>query len=112
MNTRMHRSLTAAVAATALLLASTSTRAADSDLQRQLMAAEESNDYPAVAEICRRLVEADAGNLEALRKLVRTRLALGDIENARRSLADLKEAAGVDDADVLEIEGDLLARGC
>ena len=110
MNTRMHRSLTAAVAATALLLASTSTRAADSDLQRQLMAAEESNDYPAVAEICRRLVEADAGNLEALRKLVRTRLALGDIENARRSLADLKEAAGVDDADVLEIEGDLLAR--
>ena len=111
MKTRMHRFFTTTVvAAAALLLTVTAAPAAESDLHQQLQAAEDQDDYPAVAEICRRLFEADPGELDALRKLTRTCLALSDTERARRHLGALKGAVGADDPGVLEIEGDLLAR--
>jgi tetratricopeptide (TPR) repeat protein len=102
------RSAFALLAATSLAMGAAPPPKAN--LSAQLKAAETANDQPAVAEICRRLVEANAGNLDALRKLVRTSLDLGDVESTRRYLGLLKEKAGAEDADVLEIEGDLLLR--
>ncbi len=109
-NTRLifPRTALALLAATSLALEAAPPPKAG--LPAQLAAAEAVDDQPAIAEICRRLVEADAGNLDALRKLVRTSLGLGDIESTRRSLGVLKEKAGAEDADVLETEGDLLLR--
>lgn len=105
MNARLLRTI-----ASAATLLSAATAGAEPALPQQLIAAEDRNDRPAVVEICRRLVEADPDNLDALRKLVRTSFDLGDLENTRRYLARLKESVGADDPGVLETEGDLLAR--
>jgi len=95
--------------AASLLVCATIARA-EPGLDRQLKEAEKNRDTPAVFEICRRMAEAEPGNVEALRKLVRASLELGDPETTRRYLETLKEKEGADDSEALYIEGELLAR--
>ena len=77
------------------------------DLESQLKRAETASDKTAIIEIAKRMLDKDPENLVLLRKIARAQLKNNAFSECKKTLVHLSSLLRKEDAEVLEMFGDI-----